>query len=255
MVQNYFLFFHRKLFPVTDCYLGLEINFYNFHHNYPQYSFISDIWLFTFNKQFPLVLLKALDNEKYLLNNIAQGDRQSYQVIFNHYWDQVYSTAFTFTKSAEISKDLAQDIFVQIWIKKEALKEVSRFEAYLYVTARNLIIDRLRKKVYVHENEDYLKNYFGESEHQPHQQLEFKELEQSIHQAISRLPAQQQTAFKLSRFQGLSHDEIAKQMGISKQSVKSYIVRAIVQLRQFIKEQPGNAILYLFVLFFFQKKI
>lgn len=201
------------------------------------------------------MLLKGLNNEKHLLNCIAQGDQQSYRVVFNHYWDQVYSTAFTFTKSAEVSRDLAQDIFVQIWTKREALKNVSRFESYLYITTRNLIIDRLRKKVYVPENEEYLKNYFEETCYHPGQQLELKELEQAVNQAIRHLPPQQQTAFRLSRFQGLSHEEIAHQMGISKQSVKSYIVRAIVQVRHLLEQHTGNSLLYTFVLLLLQKKI
>jgi RNA polymerase sigma-70 factor (family 1) len=212
------------------------------------------IFWFVSNK-LRLVLLKGLNNERHLLNCIAQGDQQSYRIVFDHYWDQVYSTALVFTKSTEISKDLAQDIFVQIWMKKEALKNVSRFESYLYIITRNLIIDWLRKKVYVHENEEYLKNYFEETCYLPGQQLEFKELEQAVNQAISHLPPQQQTAFRLSRLQGLSHEEIALQMGISKQSVKSYIVRAIVQVRLFVKQHTGNSLLYTFVLLLLQKKI
>jgi len=212
------------------------------------------IFWFVSNK-LRLVLLKGLNNERQLLNCIAQGDQQSYRIVFDHYWDQVYSTALVFTKSTEISKDLAQDIFVQIWMKKETLKNVSRFESYLYIITRNLIIDWLRKKVYVHENEEYLKNYFEETGYRPGQQLEFKELEQAVNQAISHLPPQQQTAFRLSRLQGLSHEEIALQMGISKQSVKSYIVRAIVQVRLLVKQHTGNSLLYTFVLLLLQKKI
>ena len=194
------------------------------------------------------MLLKALDNEKELLSSIAQGNQNSYQIIFNHYWDQIYSTAFAFTKSAELSKDLAQDVFVKIWITREKLSEVNRFESFLYITARNLILDMLRKKIFTEENEEYLKKYFEESSHNPDRKLEFKEFEEKIHQAINQLPPQQQTAFRLSRFNGLSHEEIARQMGVSKQTVKSYIVRAIVNLRQFIKEQPGISFILFFIL-------
>lgn len=194
------------------------------------------------------MLLKALDNEKELLNSIAQGNQNSYRIIFNHYWDQIYSTAFAFTKSAEVSKDLAQDVFAHIWIKREKLIEVNKFESFLYVTARNLILDMLRKKVFTEDNEEYLKKYFEESSHNPERQLELKELEEKIHQAINLLPPQQQTAFRLSRFSGLSHEEIARQMGVSKQTIKSYIVRAIVNLREFIKEQPGISFILFFIL-------
>ena len=182
----------------------------------------------------------------------ADGDQDSYKTVFNHYWNRVYSTAFTFTKSSELSKDLAQDIFAQIWIKRTALKEINNFEAFLYVTAKNRIIDTLRKKVFTPDNETYLRAYFNESSPGPALKLEFKDFEATIHDAIDKLPPQQQTAFRLSRLQGLNHEEIAEKMGISKETVKSYIVRAIVSLRKQLQKHHSS-ILVLPVLYFFQK--
>jgi RNA polymerase sigma-70 factor (ECF subfamily) len=199
------------------------------------------------------VLLKALDNEKELLSRIANGDQHSYKIIFEHYWDQIYSTAFVFTKSADISEDLAQDVFAQIWIKKESLAAIQNFESFLYIMARNIAFDKLRKQVFTKKHSQYLKTYFEESLPQPEHQLEFKELEQVITNVIDQLPPQQRTAFRLSRFHGMSHEEIAKQMGISKQSVKSYIVRAIVTLKKFLAEHPDQYLLAVWVLLFLKK--
>ena len=199
------------------------------------------------------MLLKALDNERELLNRIANGDQYSYKIIFDHYWDQIYSTAFVFTKSADLSEDLAQDVFAQIWIKKENLASIQNFESFLYITARNLAFDKLRKQVFTKKHSEYLKIYFEEAAPEPTRQLEFKELEQVITNVIDQLPPQQRTAFRLSRFQGMSHEEIAKQMGISKQSVKSYIVRAIVTLRKFLAEHPDHYLLAAWVLLFLKK--
>ena len=183
------------------------------------------------------MLFTPLHNDKELLLRIAGGDEAAFRAVFNNYWDQVYSTAYMFTKSPEMAEDITQDVFAQLWVKKAMLAEISRFEAFLYVTARNMIIDKLRKKVQTTEYGDYLKAYFEETDYNPITQVETRQFEQSIHQAISRLPAQQQQAFRLSRFNDMSHEEIAAQMGISRQSVKSYIVRAMVTLRKYLQEE------------------
>ncbi|HTI91326.1 MAG TPA: RNA polymerase sigma-70 factor [Puia sp.] len=192
----------------------------------------------------------TLHNERRLLLLVSKGDESAYQQLFHTYWDYIYSTALMFTKSPELSEDLSQDIFVRIWIKREQLAEIEQFDNFLFITARNLIFDHLRKKVFSGGYDDYFLEYFKDAALSPDQQLEFKEFENTIREAIDKLPVQQQTAFRLSRFQGLSHEEIARQMGISRQSVKSYIVRSMVSLRKMIKEHPENPMIVLWILFF-----
>ena len=107
------------------------------------------------------MLFTPLDNEKELLLQVAEGDEFAYRRIFNNYWGQVYSTAYMFTKMPETAEDITQDVFAQIWVKRAYLRDVGKFEAFLYITARNMIIDRLRKKVHTPEYTDYLKAYFA----------------------------------------------------------------------------------------------
>ena len=197
------------------------------------------------------MLYTPLHNEKELLADIAAGNEASFRLLFNHYWGQVYSTACMFTKLPELAEDITQDVFAQIWLKRAGLVNVNKFEAFLYVTARNLIIDRLRQKVQTTEYGHYLAAYFEEKDYNPARQVETKQFEESIHLAISKLPAQQQMAFRLSRFNDMSHEEIAEQMGISRQSVKSYIVRAIVTLRKHLQQQAGPYLLIISVLLFY----
>jgi RNA polymerase sigma-70 factor (ECF subfamily) len=194
--------------------------------------------------------LIALLNEKELLLQVADGKESAYKQLFTSYWDQIYSTALVFTKSREMSQDLAQDVFARIWIKKEKLKEVNDFRAYLFIIARNVIIDRLRKKVFSAGNEGYLTEYFVETSLGPNDKIELKEMEETILKGIHILPDQQRKAFYLSRFEGLRHEEIALKMGISKQSVKSYIVRAICHLRKYLSEHAEVMPLFLWMLFF-----
>lgn len=190
-------------------------------------------------------------NEKELLCQVADGDEAAYKILFTKYWDQIYSTTFMFTKSAELSKDLSQEVFAKIWEKRKNLSVVEKLEGYLFVTARNIVFDSMRKKVFIAENEEYLQEYFSEHASLPYEEYEVKELNAVIQKGIHQLPIQQQTAFMLSRFSGLSHEEIAVNMGIAKQTVKSHISRAIISLRKML-ELYADKIPILLLLFIFQ---
>lgn len=176
----------------------------------------------------------ALPNEKELLSLVAGGSEPAYQHLFRHYWDPIYSVALMFTKSVELSQDLTQDIFAQIWVKRACLANVTNFNAYLYIVSRNHIFDRLRRKVLVHSCTPRLAENVSDPAPRPESLLELKEMEELIFAGLSHLPPQQQQAFRLSRLQGLRHREIAERMNISQQSVKSYIVRAISNLRKHV---------------------
>ena len=72
-----------------------------------------------------------------------------------------------------------------------------------------------------------------------------KQLETSIQEGIAKLPPQQQRAFKLSREQGLTHEQISARMGVSKKTVKDYIVRSIAFRRPFLKRY-SSILVFLF---------
>lgn len=190
----------------------------------------------------------SLHHEKELVQKVAVGNEAAYKELFTRYWDQIYSTALMFTKSPEMSEDMAQEVFARIWVKREKLKEVVHFDAYLFVTARNLIFDQLRQKVFTYDHGVYLTEYFKDSSQTPADTVELKEMEKIIQQGISILPPQQRTAFCLSRFQGLKHEEIAVQMGISRESVKSHIVRAIASLRKHLGNHAEPMTLFISIL-------
>ena len=180
-----------------------------------------------------------LHNEQEIIRSVVEGNTAAYRVIFEHYWDRVYATALAFTKSPELSEDIAQEIFAQIWVKRAQLKDVSRFDGFLYISTRNLLMDRLRKKVFTGGMDDYLTEYFADTNDTPAARLEFKEFDETIRSAISKLTPQQQTVFRMSRFEGMSHEEIAVKTGLAKRTVKNHMVNAMLFLRRYLKMHAG----------------
>jgi RNA polymerase sigma-70 factor (ECF subfamily) len=173
-------------------------------------------------------------NEKELLLRVAAGDQPAFQRLFNRYWGKMYANALQFVKSPALAEDLTQEIFIKIWMNRERLLAVHRFDAFLYTTAKNLILDEFRKRVLPTVQEEGHHVYMASDLPSAQDKLELKDFEGQLHAAINQLPAQMQLAFRLSRFQGMSHDEIARQMNISRVTSKNYIARSIAAIRKYM---------------------
>lgn len=183
--------------------------------------------------------------ERELLVRISEGDEAAFHTLYTQYWGKIYANALKFTKAPELAKDLAQDVFVKLWVKREKLATVEQFAAYLYRVARNVFYDHFSQKVFDPSNAAYLDIYFQGITLPADTRLQTRELESHIESAIRRLPVQVRTAFELSRKEGLSHDQIAEKMGISRITSKSYISRALLSIRAFLEQHPDKGFLLL----------
>jgi RNA polymerase sigma-70 factor (family 1) len=170
----------------------------------------------------------------------------AFQMLFDQWWDKVYSTAMIFSKSEELSRDTAQEVFLHFWKERSKMTSVENPQAYLAVMARNMIFRKLSRLKLETAYQTYVSGVLSSSQNNTptDQPAKFKELQQAIEEGVRLLPPQQQRAFRLSREQGLSHEEIALEMNVSRQSVKDYIVRAIAFLRKHL-QRYGHLILIL----------
>lgn len=183
-------------------------------------------------------------SETELLKRLAGGDAAAYRELFVRHWDAVYSSALLLSRSPDIAEDIAQEVFVTLWEKRAQLAQVEKLDAYFFIMARNLLYSRLRKLASQDAYRQYLQDYHHEHAHSGTEaRAEFRELENAIHAAIRRLPPQQQKAFRMSRFDGMGHEEIAHAMGLSRITVKSYIVQALASLRKMLEHYPGMLLL------------
>ncbi|GAA3920521.1 sigma-70 family RNA polymerase sigma factor [Chitinophaga oryziterrae] len=198
--------------------------------------------------------MHQLENEKELLQRIAGSSQEAFKILHDHYARHVYGLALRLMKSPELAQDLTQEIFVRVWVKRELLSDIQQFRPWLNTISRNMALDYLRKKVAAPSNEEYMINFFSDLTPSAEENLALKQLEGAIRQAVDQLSPQLKTAFTLSRFQGLTHMEIAQRMNISPITSKSHLVRALAIIRKYLEEHyPDIAlvvILYLTPFFF-----
>lgn len=178
--------------------------------------------------------INAINDERLLLRQIAEGDEKAFSIIVSRYWNNIYAQALTYLKSTHHAQDIVQDVFIKIWEKRQTLVQIDRFDSFLFIIARNHIISELRKKIAHPLQPDFVESYKEEGII-PDRILSFKQLQEHLESAINLLPTQQRTAFLLSRDEGLTYEGIAAQMDLSRETVKKHICRALNFLRTYMR--------------------
>ncbi|WP_291908304.1 RNA polymerase sigma-70 factor [Chitinophaga sp. CB10] len=161
-----------------------------------------------------------------------------FEQLFKVHYDALCTFAFDMVGRRELAEEIVQETFLKIWERFSELKiEVSE-KAYLYKAVQNNCLnclkqDRIRQRYGTEllqqiESRTSLMNLHL---HTPAEKLEHHEMESIVETAIRRLPPQCQDIFRLSRFEQLSYPEISRQLGISINTVKTQMTRALKKLR------------------------
>lgn len=191
------------------------------------------------------------DNEKELLAQIASGDTKAFALLFEQYQSKVFSHALTFVKSVEEAEELTTDIFMKVWEHRQQLSSVQSFKSYLFILGRNHLISAIRKKIMV--TVEVPQEHLMENILLPDKQYDVKEMHNIIMQGIEKLSAQQKKVFTMSRLEGLSYEEIAEALAISKRTVKFHMILALNFLREYARYHHLYHFLLLVFVFLLKK--
>lgn len=162
---------------------------------------------------------------------IKNSDMKAYSELYEHTYEPLLRYAERFLRSYEASRDIIQDVFVKLWNIREEIQPDKSLKAYLYQIVRN------RSLNYIRDNKD--KNIPIDNVIEPFEEPDTPEigrqestLEILMLKWISELPDRQREAFELSRFEGMSHQEIAELMELKARTVNNHIVLALTTLRE-----------------------
>ena len=189
--------------------------------------------------------------EKSLLALVARGDETAFHTLYSHHRAHVYGIALRLLQSASLAEDVLQEVFLKIWIGREKLPMIISFSAYLNTITRNHIYNTLRKQAY---EELLLERLFllqvASLRGTALDDISYRELREALQKVVDTLTPQQKRVFELSRMEGLKHEDIARQLNVSRETVKKHVSEALrmvrLQLRQF-KHIPELVVLLFFL--------
>jgi RNA polymerase sigma-70 factor (ECF subfamily) len=165
---------------------------------------------------------------------VATGNRPAFTQLYTTYLKDLYRYIFLFTKSKEESEEILQDIFIKIWENREKLPEIDSFKNYLFRFAKNKLLDKIRHLQIRSRVLSEIKRTKNISETTTSDQCAYREYYKVVQQAMEKLPPKRKLIFRLNIENGLSQDEIASELNISKSVVQKQIGRASLFVRAYL---------------------
>lgn len=168
-----------------------------------------------------------------MLSAIAHGDIKLFERLYFQYQPKLVEFLAALTHDREVSKDIAQEIFLSLWKNRAHLSGIDSVSSYLYRMARNKVYDYFDHlavaEQYLGTCQDNTPATINEEE-----KLFVEELEKIIYETVDHLSPQRKLIFRLSREEGLSNQEIADRLGISKRTVENHQTATLAILRKII---------------------
>jgi RNA polymerase sigma-70 factor (family 1) len=183
---------------------------------------------------------EPLHNEKELLIQISEGDQTAFGHLFEWYYGKIYSASIRYLKVHELAEDIVQTSFLKIWDKRDTLKNVERFDDYLFRIARNEMTSHFRKNIIHEKHRKRIVELFEEESGTPEDLLIVKQKRALIADLINSLPPQQKQAYRLSRDKGMNYEQIAEEMKLSVNTIKVHISLALKTLRAFFAQHKND---------------
>ncbi|MBN2521253.1 MAG: RNA polymerase sigma-70 factor [Bacteroidales bacterium] len=178
-----------------------------------------------------------------LLSRIKLGDEKYFEVIFKKFYIGLCYFAFDYVQSKENAEDIVSGVFHKLWENRENLDKNLLIKSYLYKTIQNQCINYLRHKSVKEKYKQTITNEFKMNNDLEqignddiHSNIVALELQNKINEAINSLPKQCREIFELNRFKKLKYKEIAELLNLSVKTVETQMYRALIKLREQLKE-------------------
>jgi RNA polymerase sigma-70 factor (ECF subfamily) len=179
-------------------------------------------------------------DDRALVARILEGDRDRFTELVRRYEKRLINYVYRITHRYEEAHDLAQDIFVKVYLALDRYDSKYQFSTWLFRIAQNAAIDVLRKKTLSEvplarptDDEPQKEREFADPGVSPYRALKNKQLAAAIDKAVEKLPPDYRELIQLRHFAELSYEEIATMKKLPLGTVKNKLFRA----RNLLKEQ------------------
>ena len=186
------------------------------------------------------------ESDEALLSDLRSGKEQALDSLFRTHYSFLCQVVFRMIGDANQAEDLVQEVFYELWRKREKLQINQSIRAYLKRSAVNRTLNFIRDRKLVVNDESALPLDLASSEAGATQQQQAEELQQQINVAIGELPERCRIVFSLSRFEHMSNQQIADQLDISTKTVENQMTKALRYLRERLSPYIGVIVFAVF---------
>ncbi len=174
-------------------------------------------------------------SDEEILVRLRKEGQPAMKILYDKYYNYLCHAVYNVLKDSVMAEDIVQDVFMEIWKKREQIDINTSLKAYLRRAAVNKSLNHIRNTKIRLEGDDDLKG-LKLNEEDVQAKMEVDELQLAVHEAIDGLPPKCKEVFQLSRFESKSYQEIADLMNISVKTVENQISKALKVLRVAVQE-------------------
>lgn len=171
-------------------------------------------------------------NISFYMSALAEGNEKAFDALFVEYYPKVLRFVMCFCHDKSESENIVQELFMELWIKRERFLKIENLDNYLFISARNAAIHCVKQSLVYCDDKSACdiqgNDVTGEMK------LCYNELYDFIMSEIDAMPEQRRRVFVMSRVDGPSNADIAERLGISKRTVETHISLALVQLKKLL---------------------
>jgi len=175
--------------------------------------------------------MEHLKNESVLISLISEGDQTAFRELFDHYNKKLFNYTLKITDDDDLAEEIVMDAFVKIWCNRDSLCDIRNFNSYLFTLVKNRAFTELKRRAH----EAYIIKGLSKSQTEYHDVTEetviSNDYRHILDRVIDQLPPQQRIVYGMSRNEGMKYEEIADQLKLSKNTVKSHLKKALFTIR------------------------
>ena len=167
---------------------------------------------------------------------LKQGDHAAFTAIYERYWEKLFAVAAHKILDLSEAEDIVQQLFINIWTRREALEISSSLNSYLAVAVKYRILKSLDRSFRTrHFSDGVVDEVFDIVDDSTQEWLEFQEVKVRLEKLVDSLPEKCRLVYKLSREEGMSQKQIAAELNISENTVESHMGRALKTIKGGLK--------------------
>ena len=191
-----------------------------------------------------------MPEDKKIIKRFKEGDVEAFDAIYHKYSKKMLLFSQGLVKDQDISKDLVQEVFINLWEKRGQVDPNLNFDNYIFTIAYNSIRKYFRKKSVETKVIDHMLQNSPEIMESVDGAVIYNELLELATKTIDNLPPKRKTVYKLSRQDGLKIKEIAAKLNISTRTAENHLAKALKYLKE---ELAGISLLTLLFFYLFLK--
>lgn len=179
--------------------------------------------------------MKSPDSK--LVVKMRAGDVSAFDSLYWRYYQVVYRNILKLTKDPLVSEDILQEVFIRLWEKRQDINFEQPVVNWIFVISFNLSIDYTRKKL---REQELHRKLLLDTNAIPQNGSVYEDYYQLLKRAIEQLSPQKQRIVKLCKLEGMTYEEAAAEMKISRHTVKEYLSAAMASLGEYVRQHANK---------------